>query len=95
VSQVLQLYFPVLNTHLTRSIPDLEGLPNTKGERPLYSDGCGLMALRFAQQLARAKKIVFNGQRYTPSVVQIRYRGYKVSRLLHSNTTELDFLREF
>jgi hypothetical protein len=43
----------------------------------LFTDGCGLMSPNFAKRIARSKKITFHGLRYTPSVVQIRYRGYK------------------
>ncbi|EGO30084.1 RNA-directed RNA polymerase [Serpula lacrymans var. lacrymans S7.9] len=43
----------------------------------VFSDGCGLMAKRFAVQVSKAKSIIFRNQRYTPTVFQIRYLGYK------------------
>ncbi|KAK5989570.1 putative RNA-dependent RNA polymerase 1 [Cladobotryum mycophilum] len=43
----------------------------------IFTDGCGLIELSFAQDLARRIGIVFRNVRYTPSVFQIRYRGYK------------------
>lgn len=43
----------------------------------IFTDGCGLIAPRLAQELARRTGIVFRNTRYTPSVFQIRYRGYK------------------
>ncbi|EJD42902.1 RNA-directed RNA polymerase [Auricularia subglabra TFB-10046 SS5] len=49
----------------------------------LFSDGCGLVSRRLAVALSRQKKIVFRGARYTPSVFQIRYRGYKGVLMLH------------
>ncbi|KAL4068636.1 RNA dependent RNA polymerase-domain-containing protein [Scleroderma yunnanense] len=48
-----------------------------------FSDGCGLMAKRFAMQVSKAKRIVFRNQRYTPSVFQIRYLGYKGVLMVH------------
>ncbi|KAF7292109.1 hypothetical protein MIND_01237600 [Mycena indigotica] len=49
----------------------------------LFSDGCGLISRRLAVQLAKEKKIIFRGKRYTPTVFQIRYRGYKGVLMLH------------
>lgn len=43
----------------------------------IFTDGCGLIAPQLAQELARKRKIAFRNVRYTPSVLQIRYRGYK------------------
>ncbi|KAF4628609.1 hypothetical protein G7Y89_g9545 [Cudoniella acicularis] len=43
----------------------------------IFTDGCGLICPRFAQELARRVGITFRNVRYTPSVFQIRYRGYK------------------
>ncbi|CAE6465178.1 unnamed protein product [Rhizoctonia solani] len=66
-----------LNPALTKDIPDI-----TLGEE-LFSDGCGLISRKFMQLLAKKKKIVHRGLRYTPSVIQIRYRGYKGVLALH------------
>ncbi|KAM0345841.1 hypothetical protein ACHAPU_006195 [Fusarium lateritium] len=43
----------------------------------IFTDGCGLIAPHLAKELARRTKIIFRDSRYTPSVFQIRYRGYK------------------
>ena len=52
-------------------------IPDVELNGHIFTDGCGLMSLDFAKYIARLKKIVFHGNRYTPSVIQIRYRGYK------------------
>lgn len=49
----------------------------------VFSDGCGLMSRRLAVNLAKRKHMVFRNSRYTPCVVQIRYRGYKGVLSLH------------
>ncbi|KAJ6529218.1 RNA dependent RNA polymerase-domain-containing protein, partial [Mycena capillaripes] len=50
----------------------------------LFSDGCGLISRWLAIQLAKSKKIIFRGVRYTPCVFQIRrYLGYKGVLMLH------------
>ncbi|KAL2063554.1 hypothetical protein VTL71DRAFT_5359 [Oculimacula yallundae] len=54
-----------------RDIPDIET------NDYVFTDGCGLISPHFAQELARRVKIGFRNVRYTPSVFQIRYRGYK------------------
>jgi len=56
----------VLDPKQTLDIPDM-----TVGEE-VFSDGCGLMARRFAIQLAKRKDIKFRNKRYTPTVFQIR-----------------------
>ena len=43
----------------------------------IFTDGCGLIAKGFVQLLAAKKPIVFRDRRYLPSVLQIRYQGYK------------------
>ncbi|EKM53816.1 uncharacterized protein PHACADRAFT_125775, partial [Phanerochaete carnosa HHB-10118-sp] len=42
-----------------------------------FSDGCGLISVKFAKQLSKHKRILYHGRPYTPTVYQIRYRGYK------------------
>ncbi|KAJ6529211.1 RNA dependent RNA polymerase-domain-containing protein [Mycena capillaripes] len=49
----------------------------------LFSDGCGLISRWLAIQLAKSKKVIFRGVRYTPCVFQIRYLGYKGVLMLH------------
>lgn len=43
----------------------------------VFTDGCGLISHQLARQLVQRRNIVFRNKRYTPSVFQIRYRGYK------------------
>ena len=43
----------------------------------IFTDGCGLISHHFAKTLVQRRKILFRNQRYTPSVFQLRYRGYK------------------
>ncbi|QRV99155.1 RNA-dependent RNA polymerase [Ceratobasidium sp. AG-Ba] len=66
-----------LDPKFTKDIPDI-----TVGEE-LFSDGCGLMSQKFMQLLAKKKKIIHRQRRYIPSVVQIRYRGYKGVLMIH------------
>ncbi|CCO32890.1 RNA-dependent RNA polymerase 2 Short=AtRDRP2 [Rhizoctonia solani AG-1 IB] len=61
----------------TKDIPDI-----TIGEE-LFSDGCGLISMKFMMLLAKKKRIIHRGRRYTPSVIQIRYRGYKGVLAIH------------
>lgn len=50
-------------------VADIDDIENST---TVFSDGCGLMAKRFAIQVSKAKRIIFRNQRYTPSVFQIR-----------------------
>ncbi|KAJ7754189.1 RNA-directed RNA polymerase [Mycena maculata] len=61
-------------------VKDIEDI---KSGDELFSDGCGLMSKWLAIQLAKKKKIIFRGVRYTPCVFQIRYLGYKGVLMLH------------
>jgi hypothetical protein len=54
-----------------------EDIPDIETDDYVFTDGCGLIAPRLARELARRDKIVFRNRRYTPSVYQLRYRGYK------------------
>ncbi|KAF2757684.1 RdRP-domain-containing protein [Pseudovirgaria hyperparasitica] len=42
-----------------------------------FTDGCGIISMHLAKELARRRSIVHRNERYLPSVFQIRYRGYK------------------
>ncbi|KAJ7446567.1 RNA-directed RNA polymerase [Mycena latifolia] len=66
-----------LDPRLVKDIADIES-----GDE-LFSDGCGLISKWLAIQLAKKKKIIFRGVRYTPCVFQIRYLGYKGVLMLH------------
>ena len=56
-----------LDPRFIADIPDI-----TLGDE-LFSDGCGLMSRRLAIPVSKAKRIIFRGIRYTPTVFQIRY----------------------
>ncbi|KAF9057077.1 RNA-directed RNA polymerase [Panaeolus papilionaceus] len=58
-------------------------IPDIKMGDEIFSDGCGLMSRRLAVQVSKAKRIIFRGTRYTPTVFQIRYLGYKGVLMLH------------
>ncbi|KAK4196115.1 putative RNA-dependent RNA polymerase [Triangularia verruculosa] len=58
--------------------PDcVEDIPDVETTDYIFTDGCGLISPDLAQELARRRRIIFRNRRYTPSVFQIRYRGYK------------------
>ncbi|WYZ43622.1 hypothetical protein EsH8_VII_000058 [Colletotrichum jinshuiense] len=54
-----------------------EDVPDVESADYVFTDGCGLIAPHLAKELARRIGIIFRNVRYTPSVFQIRYRGYK------------------
>lgn len=67
-----------------------EDIPDIETADCNFTDGCGLISPHLAQELARRVRIVHRDTRYTPSVFQIRYRGYKgvlmVDRALKGKT---------
>jgi hypothetical protein len=54
-----------------------EDIDDVELEDYIFTDGCGLISKQLADQLSQRRKIAYRGQRYHPSVFQIRYRGYK------------------
>ncbi|KAK0648560.1 RNA dependent RNA polymerase-domain-containing protein [Cercophora newfieldiana] len=54
-----------------------EDIPDVESAGYVFTDGCGLIAPKLARELAEEAEIIFRNQRYCPSVLQIRYRGYK------------------
>lgn len=60
-----------LDSERTEDIEDVERDDYT------FTDGCGNISMSFLKQLVKAKDIRFRNRKYVPSVVQIRYRGYK------------------
>ncbi|KAI1821308.1 RNA dependent RNA polymerase-domain-containing protein [Xylaria intraflava] len=54
-----------------------EDIPDVEGDDYIFTDGCGLISPKFAQELSRRLRLSFRDKRYSPSVFQIRYRGYK------------------
>ncbi|RWA08171.1 hypothetical protein EKO27_g6937 [Xylaria grammica] len=54
-----------------------EDIPDVENDNYVFTDGCGLISPRFAQELSRILRLNFRDKRYSPSVFQLRYRGYK------------------
>ncbi|KAK4442628.1 RNA dependent RNA polymerase-domain-containing protein [Podospora aff. communis PSN243] len=61
----------IIDPKWCQDIPDIESADY------IFTDGCGLIAPKLVRQLADKANITFRNQRYYPSVLQIRYRGYK------------------
>jgi regulator of nonsense transcripts 1 len=71
------LLFSTAETVMNISPDRCEDISDIESEGYIFTDGCGLIARSLAQDLARRAGIKFRNDRYTPSVFQIRYRGYK------------------
>jgi hypothetical protein len=54
-----------------------EDIPDILTKDYIFTDGCGLISKSLANLLVQKVPITFRNVRYTPSVYQIRYRGYK------------------
>ncbi|KAH7016162.1 RNA dependent RNA polymerase-domain-containing protein, partial [Microdochium trichocladiopsis] len=54
-----------------------EDIPDIEANGYTFTDGCGLMSPCFAKDVSRRMQLTFRAKRYSPSVFQIRYRGYK------------------
>lgn len=54
-----------------------EDIPDVTQGDYIFTDGCGLISKHFAKLLVQRAQIRFRNQSFTPSVFQIRYRGYK------------------
>jgi len=54
-----------------------EDIADIQSKEYCFTDGCGLISTILAKQLVKKTQITFRNVRYTPSVFQIRYRGYK------------------
>lgn len=92
------LLFSTAKVAMTVSPDRVEDIPDIESADYIFTDGCGLVSPRLAQELARTVGIVFRDRRYTPSVLQIRYRGYKgvvtVDPSMASNTKTLLKMRK-
>ncbi|RGP81431.1 hypothetical protein FLONG3_576 [Fusarium longipes] len=71
------LLFSSATTVMTINPDRCEDIPDVESADYIFTDGCGLVAPKLANDLARRARILFRDNRYTPSVFQIRYRGYK------------------
>ena len=54
-----------------------QDIPDIEKDGYIFTDGCGLISTQLAKHLVQLLNIRFRAARYTPSVFQIRYRGYK------------------
>jgi len=54
-----------------------EDIPDVENDNYIFTDGCGSISPRFAQELSRRLRLCFRVRRYSPSVFQLRYKGYK------------------
>jgi hypothetical protein len=54
-----------------------QDIPDIQTKDYIFTDGCGLISPHLAHVLVRNVRIAFRNVRYTPSVFQLRYRGYK------------------
>ncbi|KAI0102379.1 RdRP-domain-containing protein [Nemania sp. FL0031] len=54
-----------------------EDIPDVEDDSYVFTDGCGLISPRLNQDLSRRLGLSFRDKRYSPSVMQIRYLGYK------------------
>jgi RNA dependent RNA polymerase len=54
-----------------------EDIPDILTKDYIFTDGCGLISKSLANLLVQKTRIAFRNVRYTPSVYQLRYRGYK------------------
>lgn len=71
------LLFSSATTVMTINPDRCEDIPDVETADYVFTDGCGLVAPKFASELGRRTRTLFRDNRYTPSVFQIRYRGYK------------------
>lgn len=71
------LLFSVARAAMQVDPKRVQDIPDIEVGDFIFTDGCGLIAPHLARELSRRTRIVFRNMRYTPSVFQIRYRGYK------------------
>jgi regulator of nonsense transcripts 1 len=71
------LLFSVAEIATTVQPDRCEDIQDVETKDYIFTDGCGLISPKLAHELARKVGVAFRNIRYTPSVFQIRYRGYK------------------
>ena len=76
-SKRIGLLFSVAKAAMNLSPDRCQDIPDVEAQDYIFTDGCGLISKHLARELSRILKIAFRNVRYTPSVYQIRYRGYK------------------
>lgn len=76
-SKRIGLLFSVAEMATTVDPDRCQDIPDVERDNYVFTDGCGLISPRLAHELVRKAHIAFRNVQYTPSVFQIRYRGYK------------------
>ncbi|CZR57842.1 related to NAM7-nonsense-mediated mRNA decay protein (RdRP) [Phialocephala subalpina] len=76
-SKRIGLLFSVAQMATTVDPNRCEDIQDIEANNYIFTDGCGLISPHLAHELSRKVEIAFRNVRYTPSVFQIRYRGYK------------------
>lgn len=76
-SKRIGLLFSVAQIATTVNPNRCQDIPDIETNDYIFTDGCGLISPHLARELSRQVGITFRNIRYTPSVFQIRYRGYK------------------
>lgn len=71
------LLFSTTSGGITLREYQYEDIPDIQNKDYNFTDGCGLISVSLVKELAKQQKFTFRNVRYTPSVLQIRYRGYK------------------
>lgn len=71
------LLFSSAEVSLTLSPDRCEDIDDVATKDYIFTDGCGLVSIPLMRRIAQTRNIVFRDRRYLPSVLQIRYRGYK------------------
>ena len=71
------LMFSAAASAMTLDPKKTEDIDDVERDEYTFTDGCGNISIAFLKQLTKASQIMYRNRRYNPSVVQIRYRGYK------------------
>lgn len=71
------LLFSTANMAVELATERCEDIPDVASKDYIFTDGCGLISPHLAGLLIKHSDIKFRNRRYSPSVFQIRYRGYK------------------
>ena len=81
----IALLFSVAETACELRPECCEDIPDVVSKDYNFTDGCGLISEQFGKFLVKGMNTRFRNQRYTPSVFQIRYRGYKGVLMIDSS----------
>ncbi|KAK3272180.1 hypothetical protein CYMTET_19511 [Cymbomonas tetramitiformis] len=72
--------------------PSVQMIDDIQTSEYVFTDGCGFVSPAWAKKIARRANAVcrFRGQPYVPSVLQIRYKGFKGILVVHPDVVECD-----